>query len=115
MASSLQTLLDTGSQMLRSQQFADAQNVAATLLQQYPGNPLALLFAADTADAQGNTTDALRHLEAVPPGSPHHAQVALRNRNFCSDCTVARKLATLRCPWPRGSRIRRRSRHSRKC
>jgi len=78
MASSLQTLLDTGSQMLRSQQFADAQNVAATLLQQYPGNPLALLFAADTADAQGNTTDALRHLEAVPPGSPHHAQVALR-------------------------------------
>jgi tetratricopeptide (TPR) repeat protein len=78
MAASLQTLLDTGSQMLRSKQYEDAQAVAATLLQQYPGNPLVLLFAADTADALGDPTGALRHVEAVPPGSPHHAQVALR-------------------------------------
>ena len=78
MASSLQSLLDTGSQMLRNQQFAEAQNHAAAMLQQYPGNPLALLFAADAADALGDPTGALRYIEAVPPGSPHHAQVALR-------------------------------------
>ena len=78
MASSLQSLLDTGSQMLRNRQFAEAQNVAAAMLQQYPGNPLALLFAADTTDALGDPKGALQYIEAVPPGSPHHAQVALR-------------------------------------
>ena len=78
MATSLQTLLDTGAQMLQSQRFAEAQKVAAALLHQYPGHPIALLFAADTADALGDQTGALRHLDAVPPNSPRYAQVALR-------------------------------------
>ncbi len=78
MASSLQALLDTGSQLLRGQRFAEAQTVAATMLQEYPRHPLALLFAADTADALGDPMAALRHIESVPPEAPRQGQVALR-------------------------------------
>jgi tetratricopeptide (TPR) repeat protein len=78
MASSLQALLDSGLQMLQSQRFTDAQNLSTALLAQYPQHPLALLFAADTADATGDPAGALRHLEAVPSGAPRYAQVALR-------------------------------------
>ncbi len=78
MASSLQALLDTGVQLLQSQRLSEAQKVAATLLEQYAGHPLAQLFAADTADALGDPAGALRHIEAVPAGSSRHAQVALR-------------------------------------
>jgi tetratricopeptide (TPR) repeat protein len=78
MASSLQALLDSGAQMLQGRRFADAQNIAKALLEQYPQHPLALLFAADTADATGDQAAALRYIDAVRPGSPHHAQVELR-------------------------------------
>ena len=78
--------------MLRSQRFADAQTVAAALLQQYPRHPLALLFAADTADALGDPTAALRHIEAVPPDSPRHSSGrTAQSAAAVRPCAVARE------------------------
>ena len=115
MASSLQTLLDTGSQMLRSQQFEDAQKVAAVLLQQYPGNPLALLFAADTADALGDRAGALRHVEAVPPGSRTSPRSRFAGRKLLFGLHRRAEARDAACPQRHASRTRRSSPRWRKC
>ncbi len=110
MASSLQILLDTGSQMLRNRQFADAQNVAAAMLRAVPRSIRSRCSSPPTPPMRWATRAAAlvtsrrcRRARRIR----HRSHCA--KRNCCSDCTVARKRARPHClPATARSWIRRR-------
>ena len=77
MTQALHDLLETGAKLIQAGRRAEAQTFGEMLLREYPGNPLVHLFAADAADARGERSAAISHLES--PQTLHtNAAVLLR-------------------------------------
>jgi tetratricopeptide (TPR) repeat protein len=95
MSPTLQSEFDNGTRLLQAGRFDEAQQLANSLLQRYPGHPDVHLFAADTASLSGDRKGAIRHLESLPTTGSASARVLLRKAQLqFNDSQRAAALAT---------------------
>jgi tetratricopeptide (TPR) repeat protein len=94
---SLQSQLDAGIGLLRAGRLEEAWKLAESLLQHYPKNREAHLYAADAASLCGDRKAAILCLESLPQTGPGSARVLLKKAQLLfGDSQRAEALKTVR-------------------